>query len=219
MGGCWCIENIKSQFRNDNWYSPCKFEFSSHQEANPRDFLRYLAEKFSVPTCDELPKHTNEIISKICKSLRSGNILFIQIDIYDLSSQDTFLDWFVQQFWCILVDKLPEISQENPFIKLIAVLSIRGSIPEDLLLSDLCCESNEFDSKKILELPLEKWTDQEIKKWLLRFSGLTADHIGVNRQEIEGMAKRIHRLTEGRPSDVYSELIDAMSKHVNLLKK
>lgn len=141
--------------------------------------------------------------------------MFIQIDIYDLSSQDTFLDWFVQRFWCKLLGRLPEISQKHPLIRFVAVLSVRGSIPKDFLLSDLCCKSNKFDSKKILELPLKKWTEQEINNWLLNFSGLTATNIGVSPEEIKRMAENIHRVTEGQPRDVYNELMEEMSKRVS----
>ena len=214
MGGHWCIKNIKSQLQGiGKWYSPCEFEFLSHQEANPSDFLNYLAQKFAVQPCDQIPTYTERIINNICESLCNGNILFIQIDIYDLNSQDTFLDWFVQQFWCTLLRRLPEISKKHPSIRFVAVLSIRGSIPKDFLLSDLCCKNYNFDSKKFLELPLKKWTNEEIKNWLFKFSGLTA--IGVTLQEIERMAENIHRVTKGKPDEVYKELMEAMSKRVS----
>ena len=220
MGGDWCIKNIKYQLQDmGNWYSPCEFEFLPCQKADPIDFLNYLAEKFSAQSCDEITTYTNKIINKICDSLRSGNILFIQIDICDFTSQDTFLDWFVQQFWCKLLEKLPEITQKYPLIRFVAVLSVCGSMPQDFLLSDLCCKSNKFDSKKILDLPLKRWTEEEINNWLFNFSGLTATNIGVTTEEIKRMAYNIHQATKGTPDAVYNQLMKAMSDRVKYSRK
>lgn len=220
MGGNWCIKNIKFKLQDMGmWYPPCEFEFLSYQQANPIDFLNFLAHKFSVQPClEEIPTYTDEIINKICDSLSSGNIFFIQVDIYKLNCQDQFLDWFVHQFWCTLLERLPGLSQKHPLIRFVAVLSVRGSIPKDYLQPYLCCKKQNFDSKKILELPLQKWSHLEIKNWLFNFSGLTASHIGrtpLKRLDIEQMAQTIFQITQGKPSEVYSELMEAMSKLVS----
>jgi inactive STAND/Effector-associated domain 9 len=215
MGGNLCIKNIKSKLQGmGSWYPPHKYEFSSLQEANIIGFLNSLAQSFPVQHCDNIPTYTDEIINKIYASLSSGDIFLIEIDIRDLNSQHIVLDWFVQQFWCKLLGRLPEISQKKRFIRFVAVLSIRGSIPKDLL-SDLCCKSNKFDSKKFLDLPLKKWTDKEIKNWLFNFSGLGAPPIGVTPQQIERMAENIYLdANKGEPYGVYNKLIAEMSEVV-----
>ena len=214
-GGDLCIKNMKSKLQGiGTWYPPHKYEFSSLREANIICFLNSLAQAFPVQHCDNISTYTDEIINKIYASLSGGHIFLIEIDICDLSSQYAVLGWFVQEFWCKLLGRLPAISQNNPCIRFVAVLSIHDSIPKDLL-SDLCCKNNKFDSKKLLELPLKKWTNEEIKNWLFNFSGLTAPSIGVTPQEIERMAENIHRRTKGEPYRVYNELIDDMSKLVS----
>jgi inactive STAND/Effector-associated domain 9 len=217
MKGDLFIKHIKSELQCiGSLYSPYKYEFLSHQEANISNFIGDLAEKFSVQHYHQIPisTYTDQIINNICASLKN-NIFFIQIDICILDFPYTFMDWFVQHFWCKLLGKLPEISQKNPLMRFVAVLSIHDSIPENLL-SDLCCETNKFDSKKFLELPLKHWTNEEIQNWLFSFSGLTDPPIGLTPQQIERMAKNIHGLTdEGQPCRVYRKLMDDMSKRVS----
>jgi inactive STAND len=215
MGGDLCIKNIKSKLQGmGNWYPPHKYEFSSCQEANIIGFLNSLAQSFPVQPCDNIPTYTDEIINKIYASLSSGDIFLIEIDIRDLNSQHIVLDWFVQQFWCKLLGRLPEISQKKRFVRFVAVLSIHDSIPKDLL-SDLCCKTHKFDSKKFLDLPLKKWSNEEIKNWLFNFSRLTAPPIGFTPEQIERMAENIHRRTKGEPDRVYKELMNDMSKLVS----
>ncbi len=216
-GGDLCIKNIKSQLQDmGNLCSPCEFAFLSHQTVDRIDFLTYLAQEFEIQPClDEISK-TDRIIDKICDSLRSGHIFFVKIDIYNLAFQDPFLDWFLHQFWCKLITRLPQLSQNNPLIRFVAVVSISGSIPKSLLLSDLCCKSNKFDDKKFLELSLEKiWTKPQINNWLLKFSGITAPPIEVTKEEIERMAESIHQVSDGIPANVYNDLKEAMFKRVS----
>jgi inactive STAND len=217
MGGNWCVKNLEFQLQNmGNLHSPYEFEFLPHQAADRMNFLNFLAEKFTVPPCLDEITYTDKIIDKICASLHGGYIYFIKIDVYTLASEDLFLDWFLHQFWCRLLERLPQLSQKHPLIRFVAVVSVRGSIPKDFLPSCLCCKSKNFDSKKFMELPLQKkWTQQEINNWLLKFSGITAPPMEVTKEEIERMAENIHQVTKGKPCDVYSELMDAMSKRVS----
>ncbi|NES24532.1 MAG: hypothetical protein F6K41_37900 [Symploca sp. SIO3E6] len=57
-----------------------------------------------------------------------------------------------------------------------------------------------------MEIPLETWTEEEIRNWLFNFSGLTAPKIGLSAPEIEAMAKSIFAASDGVPGIVYPEL-------------
>lgn len=218
MKGQLLIKHIEFLLQEiGTWNSPCKFEFQKHQQVNNIDFLNFLAIRFEVQACsdpDNIQKCIDNIVDKICGSLFGGDILFFQIDIYHLEPHNDFLEWFVQ-FWCHLVEKVSVIRNDYRFIKLVAVIAVSGLIPETCLKSSLYCTPEEFDGKKIIKLPLHNWTDKEICEWLLRHSGLNASHIGLKPQDIQQMAKAIYEITEGRPSEVYNELMEEMGKRIS----
>ncbi|MFB2934941.1 hypothetical protein ACE1B6_06650 [Aerosakkonemataceae cyanobacterium BLCC-F154] len=217
MGGDWCITNIKSQLQNIGiLYSPGKYEFLAHQQANQIDFLNFLAQKFKYEPYTGAPsRFIDELIEKICSSLCSGNILFIQVDIYSLDSQNQFLSWFLKEFWCPLVRQLPEISQQHRLVRFVAVLSVGDLIEKDCLPDVLYCKKTKFDREKFLELPLQKWEQKHIEDWLFSFSELTSPPIRCTSTQIEEMARRIHKVTKGEPNQVYNQLMDQMTKLVN----
>ncbi|UBF27483.1 hypothetical protein K9N68_05930 [Kovacikia minuta CCNUW1] len=212
MGAKWCAKNIKSQLQDlGKMYPPCEFEFLSHQQTRPQFFLNFLAEKFQVQQAPgDSQTYLDMIVDRICGSLRRGNIFYIQIEIYSLHAQDDFLNWFVNQFWCPLVRRLSGLCHEHPLIRLIAVLMVRDSLPKDSLPNSLCCRKQTFHGEKILELPLQNWTEPEIHNWLVKFSGLN-----IQVADMKQMAQSIHRVAKGRPNDVHSELMNEMSKLVS----
>lgn len=214
MGGDLCIKHIKSLLQKmGTWYPPCEHGFPPHQQANPIDFLNTLASKFTVePIENNVQTYTRTVVHKICDALRSGNIFLIQVEIYSLNPQDTFLKWFVNEFWNELVQRVSIHRGNHPFIRLVSVIAVRGMVPQFCLQPSWCCTKQRFDGKKILELPLQFWTEVEICNWLWRFSGLDAPHIGRTRSEIEQMARVIYEVSEGKPSDVCNELMEALRK-------
>jgi hypothetical protein len=216
MGGDLCIKHIRTLLqRMGTWYPPCEYGFPPHQQTNPIDFLNALASQFDAEPVKSITQHAiQEIVRKVCHPLRSGNVLLIHIEIYSLEIQDSFLEWFVNVFWNALVQQISIHRQDHPLIKLVAVIAVRGVVPKSHLHSALCCNKQKFDGRKILELPLEKWKETEICHWLWKFSGLDAPHIGRTRSEIEQIAKTIYTVSEGKPSDVRHELMEALRKEM-----
>jgi hypothetical protein len=218
MGGKWCIQKVKRRIQEDlgTLVAPCEIGFTASQQASSVAFLSRLAERYSVdiqPTPSNLSSCTHAIADHIIGSLTSGNIFLAEINLYTLNPQDSFLEWFVKDFWLSLVGRLPAISRQKKKVRLIAILAVRDSIPKACLPSAICCKKANFDGGKILELPLQKWKKEEICDWLFNFSGLTAQSTPLGDTEIDAMAQNIHAVTNGIPHDVYHELMDAMTQH------
>jgi len=214
MGGKWCLRIMQSFLEKEIGISHrfCSFEFTSIQIQNHCTYLDYLANQFGV-SCNnskDIQEYTKNIIEKICNSLYCGQILFIYVKIYSLEVEDTFLLWFINQLWNPLISKLLEqLSNQDPSIRVLAVIAVDGQVTEDCLPQYLCCgcRPEDFDSRKVLKIPLETWTEEEIRNWLLNFSRLTDPKIGLSISKINRMAKSIFAASYGGlPARVYDEL-------------
>ncbi|NET60202.1 MAG: hypothetical protein F6K47_29895 [Symploca sp. SIO2E6] len=183
--------------------------------------MDYLANQFGVRrnNSTDIQEYTTNIIEKICNSLYCGQILFIYVELYSPDVEDTFLVWFIKQLWNPLISRLLEqLSNQDPSIRVLAVIAVDGQVPEDCLPQDLYCgcRPEDFDSTKILEIPLETWTEEEIRNWLFNFSGLTDPKIGLSISEINRMAKSIFAASYGGlPARVYDELKKQLKDVIN----
>lgn len=136
-------------------------------------------------------------IKTLCSSLRGGSIVFIQIENWDsIIEQKIFLDWFMEEFWKVLINEIDPIFREYSKIRFLVALiakspvfSKRSSYP------DYFCKINTFDRRKIIELPLPRWTVEDIKKWLINFRGLS------NAKSLQ-LAEQIYRESEGKPDTI-----------------
>lgn len=220
MEGELCVGYINSRLRLQDigtWKAPCIADFLPHQVPTRLDFLNKFANQFEVPSIDiSTQDYTHAILDKICGSLWGSDVLLIQVGLYRLDAQDTFLEWFVNDFWQALVQqKLSERSRDHPFIKVVGVITIRSRVAKSYLPSALCCKKQTFDGGKILELPLKKWTETDISDWLFRFSKLTEPQVGLTRVDIERMANSIYHVTAGAPTSVRNELMKQMTQYIS----
>ncbi|MGJ3250728.1 MAG: hypothetical protein ACFE0J_06315 [Elainellaceae cyanobacterium] len=214
MGEKWCRQKLEHRIREDlgTFDKACVIEFRSHQTASASEFLKQLARDYAVtiqPAASNLEQMT-AIVDKICNSLVGSNIFVLHVSIYKLSAKNRFLEWFVAEFWKQLVGKVPNTSQQGRKIRLIAVLSVRGSVPKACLPVELCCNKSTFDGSKILDLPLQKWSKTNIRDWIYDYSGLQRLPNPPRDEEIEQMASSIYESTSGLPFRVYHDLMETL---------
>jgi hypothetical protein len=217
MGGRWGVKSIKNRLQElGDWYPPLEFVFAQHQIIHQDDFLNEVAQRFnySMSQSNE-QKVITDLIEKIYGALRGGQVFLIQVEIPHLDANSTFLEWFVNQFWCPLVRQLPRAKQTAPLLKIFAVLTVRGAVHKTCLPEKMLCPKRQLDDEKIVNLPLQTWTETDIRNWLIRFSGLMSSDSGMTRLEIENIARTIHQVSNGRPIDVYHELMNTMTLKVS----
>lgn len=216
MRGDLCIKHIKLLLQSmdiGDWYPPFEYSFLRHQPSSPEVFLNALASRFSVESLQaDSSKLITLILDKVCKSLVAGNVFLLLVE-FSLRPNDAFLGWFVNEFWCPLVKHLNVHRDEHPFIKVVGVLAVRNEISKTCLPIDLCCKKQKFDSRKILELPLENWSDREIHEWLSKHSKLS--ELGYGQTQLKTMAETIYAESEkGKPLSAYDSLMETLKQSV-----
>ena len=74
------------------------------------------------------------IIEKICSGLGNAGIVLIELKIQEsLEDYEEFVAWFLGSFWEPLVNRLPQITADRRYIKLIALIHVRNPVPKKAL--------------------------------------------------------------------------------------
>ncbi|MFX0196430.1 MAG: hypothetical protein ACFFCW_09935 [Candidatus Hodarchaeota archaeon] len=187
MGGEWCITRIRDRLNEytGNFLS-CPIDVPTELTNEVGILLRLGSYVGVEPISEDSQRYANAIINKICGSVRSGSIVFIVLRRGDyLFSNEHFLPWFFNNFWIPIVRvELPKIAKKYRKVKFIVMIVADGKISSESIPSSFCCSLEQFNCEKILELPLQNWTLDEIRNWLDLFSGLTASEIDKKAEVI-----------------------------------
>jgi hypothetical protein len=204
MGGTWCIQELRERLSNmrGEMTEPREFSFSSYERADTQKIMNLLAAFYLKEDFLGQKKQitTKNLIQEIEKSLFSGAILYFQVNIKcSLEEDNLFLHWFIQDFWCSLTESISPTKRN----RLVAVISVDESIPPS------CLPSNAFstkgpDSRRVLELPLKKWTEAEISNWLIDCSSLDRPPMNLPEEAMLKIAASIYRKSKGQPTTVYN---------------
>ncbi|GAB1543380.1 hypothetical protein NUACC21_60540 [Scytonema sp. NUACC21] len=181
-------------------------------EKNKFGILTPLSQQLKV-NCDSNlrpEEYTQSVINKICTSLQTGSVIFIEIQNWDfLSKHQDIMPWLLNDFWRILVAEGRKKVQDNKLrqVKFITIISAASKM-------DLKKYKTLFKEHNVLEISLSKWSKQDIISWLEEYStGLI--NPGLNGEQIDDMAEEIYSRAKGVPSIVRSEL----ENELNLLLK
>lgn len=174
---------------------------SAISQYNEVEFLVRLASYFDVESSDDLLKLSKQLRSKIRSSIDSGTTIFLEIkNLDDLLEKEGFLSWFVEQFWQPLIDEVMAVSKKYKS-KFIVVLIANSQLLTECSL-DYFCDGDSFDWYKMLELPLPNWAVEDIQDWLIRFHTLSSYMKSKTDTDLQQVARRIHRESEGTPESV-----------------
>ena len=190
--GRLCLLEIREQLRSrTSDLKSYPIEFSIDAELTYIGLLNRLASHLGIKLFAEPAEpveYSSLIQQAIVRSLQSGSIVLIEIHKWDaLPSQREVLCWFLEQFWWPLLAQLPTIGTTYSNVRFITVLVVDGEIASDCL--EYCCTHDELDGQKIIDLPLQDWTEDVIRDWL--------EYVGRPKQQSEAIAKRIHKASRG----------------------
>jgi hypothetical protein len=130
---------------------------------------------------------------QLSTSLSGGSIIFIKIKNWDeLTNTETFITWFIKQFWCNLIQEIEPIFQEYAKIRIITALIAKSHVFPDCSKEKQFCTEEAFDPCRILEIPLPDWSVEDIQKWLITYKGLS-------KQKSLVQAQQIYQESEGIP--------------------
>jgi hypothetical protein len=198
-----------------------EIEFVPTDRLSPLDLLRRIGARVGVeiPPAEAdagaLRQHTRAILQKIRGSLQSGCIVFFTLTVWDsLSFRDPFVSWLVGEFWAAIVEEIRAVGRQHPMVKFILVIIVNTPLVPGALPELHICKRRRFESHKILELPLQKWTREELKRWLLIYSGLTGAPVGLDAEAIDHLSETIYLSSRGgEPSRVAQALMQLLKRY------
>jgi hypothetical protein len=217
MGGQWLVRRMRAFFDTPGEtidFKRYSIVFQSFEQLNPADFLKKIGERVGIrPSTDDTLVYSSEIITRICQSLQSASVVFIEVEIWqNIAQREDFIAWFLQDFWAALIRHWRQSPQQLPMIRLMTVIVANSPVPDDCF-RHLRCTCDQPRSEHLLELPLERWQEQDIRNWLFRYSGLTNRSIGITRAQIDQMARNIYETSDnGLPASVRNALLRVLEQ-------
>lgn len=215
MAGELCIDIIKNSLFNPRHF-PIGINFLSPQDHF--GILQPLAKQLKVDIVVQIAKQlefdtvsqktiiiqnsTNEIINKLCKSIQTGSVIFIEINNWNhLINQDEIARWFLKDFWQPLINQCKSQEKDKPGIKIICVIDSEYPIASE-------CKQIFKNYPKSIELPLKNWNQEDIQNWLITYSsGLLNFQFNLTGGQINEIAKQIYLKTDkGTPRMVRQQL-------------
>jgi inactive STAND len=154
-----------------------------------------------------------EFIDLICGSLQIGTTLFWEIQDLDNSPEScVLLDWFVREFWIPLLAKRHEVCQKHQYenVRFFAAITCSGN-GKSFLKTPYRGKPKQFNPLSrevegaIVPLPLEKWTELDLKTWLKTDP---PPQYARNPSALENCARTIYQKSGGIPIAVVPLLED-----------
>lgn len=185
-------EVLRSGATTPLWY---KITFSpAVGGTDEQTFLKLLGKYLGVEPSGDLEADVVTVSQTICGSLRENSTVIIHLTNWDAlgnNNQKVFMEWLLESFWSLLVDQLSSVLDEW-YARVIFVIVANRELTADCRESACFCTVDEFDSCSILELPLESWTEQDIRLWL-------QDHFQLPKSQRNQWAKQIYKESDGDP--------------------
>lgn len=199
MAGELCISRIKERIKysqETGKVQPIKhiqIDISSTNSYDEMGLIKSIGGYFDVHFETKLTpeNYINKVIKTICQSLQDWSVIFIDLRKWHcLQSQEKIIPWFVDNFWCPLIEECQATKQREALlhIKFIAVIDSELKQGKECINLPCYCTQDNFSSQKILKLPLIKWTQKDIKKWL-------ENHLEFPVYQSDEKAKEIYQKT------------------------
>lgn len=217
MGGEWCVQRLKGLLETTD-LKHYRIEFTAESHLNLPGLLARFGEYVGCEPIAEqtidtqvLQQYTSYLSERVGASLQSGSVVLTEIHVWNNTGfHDQFLPQYLHDFWCPFIDALPEITQRHPMVKFITLIVVNSPLHHTHLLTELYCDKDHFDSQKVVEIPLQPWTVDEITEWLF-YVGLTAK---LQQDAIRQMAQTIYQASDGgRPSLVEMALMKNLQRY------
>jgi len=208
-GGEWCaalIRELLKRVTNEGKFREIPVRFEAREKANSMELLRRIGQYLGIEakSHDSTNSLSQNVIQTLRRSLQNGSVVMIHCqgcdDIFD--EIDEFYR-ILEDFWRNMVSELEMVSKQCYEVKIITLL-FTGSKPlPDNNPVDYCCTIEQFQKNKLLKLPQEEWTQEDIRVWIARYS--VRDDLDPS--QIDRMAKRIYESAGGIPHVIGDKLL------------
>ena len=181
--------------------------------ANETTFLTSMGRYLGVELTHDPAADTTVIQATLCGALRQHSTIVIQLTNWDAlgsQNQHEFMQWLLETFWQPLVDEL-EAVLEDWDARVIFVIVANRPLSKECRQLPCFCTVDAFDSRSILEIPLNNWTEQDIRLWLTH-------HFRLSKPETKRWTRQIYEESEGDPTltrktlqDYFEQLLASQS--------
>lgn len=209
MCGHWCLAALREMVDQGNGkFISHNVKFTPLERPSEIELLNKLGHCLNAVVENDIAASVTAVIKKLYEAVQSGGTVFVSIEFPDGQSvSPNFFKWFVEEFWCALVQSSTAAANECELFKVIIAIVVSSSLPDECIQAYLGSLDAAFDFRKILELPLENWTSEDIRKWLVYHSGLT-----LTRDQFRQLALTIHTNSQaGVPVMAYTYLLDQLT--------
>lgn len=214
MCGALCVSRIRdllqestADFKHFELECPLTSQFSQ------RWFIDSLARYVKLEQRPRSHKQAaRKLVKKIAISMRSGNVLFFEIRGWDFDPDHSeMLTWLVEEFWIPITKALADLVGVYNRVRVVVLIMTTEPLRRPLP-PELSCNRASFEVERMLELPLQNWTRDEIHQWLESYSRLS-----LTTQEISKLTQRIFNSSDGGvPELVRSALANQMARRDKL---
>ncbi len=219
MAGNLCIERIKNDLAGTTGdFQHYAIAFSSCDRMDEITMLRKLDEhinpmqqknKNEVVEQIQIEEYNTAVVERLIGSLHTGSVRLLELKAWNISEDTNFLHWFVHEFWASITSSLLTLS-DYPDIRIFAIINVKTDVSRNWLNMDFYCKLENYDAKKIIELPLEHWTEDEIYRWLVRYSS-----VGLSNQALKMITKNIFKASnKGIPHLAYDAMKEILQDYV-----
>lgn len=196
--GNLCLIRFKDLIQSEKYRAQINYwQFESN---NFQILINKIAGKNGIIEQDLTMEH---LIEKIGNSFHDNYTLFIEItcDIKDKDEIETFIHRLIHEFWQPLRKKIKQVTEEFEGIKVVAVIvSYFSEISSSNSLSNYFNNHDEYDffaRDKLVNIPLENWTQNDIYQWLITID----DSLGKRKRK--KIAQEICEKTiDGAPNNI-----------------
>jgi hypothetical protein len=209
MEGRWCVALLKRLFDlKSPKFVHHRVDFASNKRLDEGKLILELKNRLGITSnMERIEDEINVIANAFCRDLRNGSVLFIELEFWETAAQRRdLIQWILSDFWSRIVSRLDSIGESLDLVNFVLVIVANKTLFYEGVPAELCCQVDSIDPRKLVELPLDRWTPKEIELWLKRYANLN-----LPKQEIELMAREI--CGEGlTPSTVYRSLMDELDR-------
>lgn len=210
------VKRIKEILELGGRVRPYPEDFTGHGVIQKLQFIERWCAELAIKAVDlPLADRVKQVIHELQKSVISGQTLCLEIRIEGISYP--FLQWFLNDFWRPLVNQLFQV---KPGVRVVVVLITEDPVPTDCLAEATFCSMERFDHYRCFEMVLQNWQQQDIERWMKRHINASLEDYALPSQDMQPLAQRVHRLTQGVPVNAHDMIRgDVLDRVVDTVKR
>ena len=172
---------------------------------SPRELMQKLAGYLGVAPDRDADALAADVVRTLADSLIPGWIVWLDLECDSAANAAEFLGWFLEKFWCPLVQALSGRAGAARFAQVFAVIVYNVPMDTGRLEADWLCGPDTFHPQRFVRVPLEPtWRQSDISEWLFqytdapRYPGIDIDVEALSIYEMcrEGVPEMVLRQLE-----------------------